>query len=94
MSFAFPSRMDIACVRAGAWRIEGFDVERVKVDGKTWWQIHQRYTGQPERFIGQARTLEEICDLVDDELYRRHQGVDPEPGSTSATPTISNTNGA
>lgn len=73
MSFAFPSRMDIACVRAGVWRIEGFDVERRRVDGKISWQIHQRYAGQPERFVGQARTLEEVCDLIDEEQYRRSQ---------------------
>lgn len=81
MSFAFPNRMEISCVRAGAWRIEGFEVERAKVHGKIGWQVYQRYTGHPDKLIGSAATLAEACDLIEEEQYRRlqHPRGDDEP---------------
>lgn len=64
MAFSRPERMEMACIRPGVWRVEGYDVERVKADGKTWWQVFTRYAGEPEVFHGKRPSLVEACDLV------------------------------
>lgn len=79
MPFFHPARMELSCVRTGEWRIEGFDVERTKVDGKIWWKVSKQYAGEPRRLIGEASTLTEACDVIDDEIYRQHSGEPREP---------------
>lgn len=79
MTFYRPQGMEIACERPGKWRIEGYHVERTRADGKVWWQVFQRFTGQPERFVGKAHTLEDACTVVDDDQHRRRHGGDSTP---------------
>lgn len=69
--FVRPERMEMACVRPGHWRVEGYDVERHRQDGKDWWQVTTRRQDEPDQFHGKRRTLTEACDLVDDLLAAR-----------------------
>lgn len=68
-----PGTMEMACARPGVWRVEGFDVERIRADGKVWWQVYSREAVQidetepwsvHETFHGKRRTLTEACGLI------------------------------
>ena len=50
--FTLPEWMEAACQAPGRWRVEGYDVERHRQDGKDWWHVFTRYTGEPEVFHG------------------------------------------
>lgn len=73
MTFHRPSSMEMSCTKPGVWRVEGYDVERTRADGKTWWQVFTRRAVQVresepwtvhEIFYGERPTLTEACHLI------------------------------
>lgn len=67
MGATWGDRMEVACVRAGVWRVEGFDVERItQGDRKGWWQVLRRRAEEPTYHYGNRPTLTEAVALVDE----------------------------
>lgn len=70
--FRRPESLEMRCNRPGHWTVEGFDVERRRVDGKSQWVVFTRDAvgdgGEPgvlyETFQGQSRTLTGACELI------------------------------
>lgn len=73
MGYTIPEGMEASCIRAGVWRVEGYDVERIRVDGKDWWHVFCRRAVQVredepftihETFHGKHKSLTDACDLI------------------------------
>jgi hypothetical protein len=65
VSFTYPDGMEIGRVKAGHWRIEGYDVERTQPRR---WKVTKF-----GRWVATVPTLEEACYAIDDDRYeRRH----------------------
>ena len=73
--------LEADCTRPGSWRVEGYDVERRRADGKVWWQVFERWTALTgeapspvEVFHGKRRTFAGACDLIRDLQDNRTHG--------------------